>query len=724
MATGEICMETEELLKNLNCDQRAAVLHDHTRNGPLLILAGAGSGKTSVLTRRILYRIAQGALPESILALTFTAKAAHEMDERVKKAFPGAGVRLCTFHSLALSLLRECVDGECNWKRLGFKRAPVPTEGATMFFANELVRSGLRADALPREKLFSKDLPARVSRKLSELRAGVFADGQVVFEDLIHLAIRLLEKEGPAQASARARFREVLVDEYQDIDPSQYRFVRAILGANRNLFVVGDDDQAIYGFRGADIGNILRFRSDFPDSALIRLEWNYRSVPQVLYLANRIFEHKALLFRKTLRAGNMNASPVFRENLPPELWVSGNPEQEMLRIIQKMKEMRMDYALPWKAFAVLVRYNRQRLYYEKALGNSGIPLFGEETEDSPAVDGVQVETVHGSKGLQYPVVFYAGLAEKLTPGECRGTRRVRKMQLSEERRLFYVGVTRAEARLFLLYCRKRHWKGRLTYFKPSRFLKCLPRPLPETFRMPLLFFRIQVVFRVLIYMISAVFALYFRRLFLPKTVEPWIEYKVQDFARFCLRVLRVDLIVENQALLARVDWSRPVVVVGNHQSYSDIPVVFAALSRTIGFLAKKQLGYIPCLRFWMLRLHCLFVDRESPRAARELYQKIDKEKSVPRVFIFPEGTRSRDGKVHEFKSGAFRFACDLNATLLPIAIKGSRACWENRRDLAVARVKAVVLEPVDIAAINPPPRPKQDLLPDVQKRILEALELA
>lgn len=717
-------METEELLKNLNSDQRAAVLHDHSKCGPLLILAGAGSGKTSVLTRRILYRIAQGTPPESILALTFTAKAAHEMDERVKKAFPGAGVRLCTFHSLALSLLRERVDGEYNWMRLGFKQAPVPAEDAGNYFANELVRNGLKATAIPREKLFASDLPQRVSRKLSEIRAGVFASGHVVFEDLIHLAIQLLEKEGPAQAAVRSRFREVLVDEYQDIDPSQYRFVRAILGENRNLFVVGDDDQAIYGFRGADIGNILRFRSDFPDSALIRLEWNYRSVPQVLYLANRIFERKPLLFRKTLRAGNLNCSPIFLENHCPELWVSDNPEQETLRIVQKMKELRLDYEIPWRAFAILVRYNRQRLYYEKALENFGVPLYMEECDDSPEVDGVQVETVHGSKGLQYPVVFYAGLAEKLTPGECRGSRRARNAQLSEERRLFYVGVTRAEALLFLLYCKKRHWKGRLTAFKPSRFLKCLPRPIPETFRMPLLFFRIQAILRVLVYMISAVFVLYFRRIFLSKTLESWIEYKVQDFAKFCLRILRVNLTVENQARLAKVDWSRPVIVVGDHQSYSDIPVVFVALARSIGFLAKKQLGYIPCLRFWMVCLHCLFVDRESSRAARELYQKIDKEKSVPRVFIFPEGTRSKDGEVHKFKSGAFRFACDLKATLVPIAIKGARNCWENRTDLSVTPVKAIILEPIDIAAMNPPPHPKQDLLPNVQKLISEALKNA
>lgn len=242
--------------------------------------------------------------------------------------------------------------------------------------------------------------------------------------------------------------------------------------------------------------------------------------------------------------------------------------------------------------------------------------------------------------------------------------------------------------------------------------------------MPLLFFRIQAILRVLVYMISAVFVLYFRRIFLSKTLESWIEYKVQDFAKFCLRILRVNLTVENQARLAKVDWSRPVIVVGDHQSYSDIPVVFVALARSIGFLAKKQLGYIPCLRFWMVCLHCLFVDRESSRAARELYQKIDKEKSVPRVFIFPEGTRSKDGEVHKFKSGAFRFACDLKATLVPIAIKGARNCWENRTDLSVTPVKAIILEPIDIAAMNPPPHPKQDLLPNVQKLISEALKNA
>ena len=257
----------------------------------------------------------------------------------------------------------------------------------------------------------------------------------------------------------------MLVDEYQDINPSQYLLVRAILGENQNLFAVGDDDQAIYGFRGADIGNVFRFCKDFPHSTLLRLEWNYRSVPQVLNLANNIFQEKPLLLRKTLRAGNNSPKPIFLENRPPEIWVSDDPQTEMLRIVAKIRELREAYDLEFQNFAILVRYNRQRLYYEEALADFCIPVFREAEGDEPEVSGVHIETVHGSKGLQYTVVFYAGLAEKLTPGATEGSRKQKKLQLDEEKRLFYVGVTRAEAVLFLLYCKKRFWKGKLSKFK-------------------------------------------------------------------------------------------------------------------------------------------------------------------------------------------------------------------------------------------------------------------
>ena len=707
-----------EILKGLNSDQKSAVLFDHQKNGPLLILAAAGSGKTSVLTRRIQWRVLQGAKPESILALTFTAKAAAEMRERVQKLFPNADIRLSTFHSLAYSILREKFGEKFGWELVGFLKAPKPGEGECEHFACELVDHHVLPNAIPRDDLFKPDLPCKLCKKLEPIRQGVFKTGNIVFEDLIYLSTELIEKNLTVQKEIRSRFKEVLVDEYQDINPSQYKLVRAILGNNENLFAVGDDDQAIYGFRGADIGNVFRFCKDFPRAKLLRLEWNYRSVPKVLYLANNIFNEKPLLLRKTLRAGNNSLKPIFLENRDPELWESEDPQTEILRIVSKIKELREAYDLEFKNFAILVRYNRQRLYYEEALESFRIPIFREETAESPEVPGVHVETVHGSKGLQYTVVFYAGLSERLTPGECMGSRKQKKIQLEEEKRLFYVGVTRAEAVLILLYCKKRFWKGRLSEFKPSRFLRYLDRPVPEKSHMPLILFKIRVVILVLGYMMFVMPPFLFRCVFMRKTISAWVESRVQAFTKFCFKVLRVHIDVENQSALSRVDWNRPVFVVGNHQSYFDIPIVFWTLGRSIGFFAKKELTYIPFLNFWMKALHCVIVDRNNSKACVAIKDRLESSHETARVFIFPEGTRSKDGTVKPFKSGAFRLATDLNAIILPIYIQGSRSTWETRKDSNRVVVRSTVMEPIDLKVLSAekPINPKTELVPLVYEK--------
>ena len=599
-------MDAEEILKGLNSDQRAAVLHDHEKGAQLLILAGAGSGKTSVLTKRIQYRILCGVEPEKILALTFTAKAAAEMRERVQKLFPDAGVRLCTFHSLALYMLKckipcgegrsptksgmtEGVDaadrkfteqgrseqalrqaqGPYAYELIGFKKMPVPTEFSEREFSQALSKLKLKVK-VSRENLFSDCYGEAVSAKLQPLRDAVLESGQVVFEDLIYSAIRLLETNEAARNYFREQWQEILVDEYQDINPSQYRLVKGLLGDRKQLFVVGDDDQAIYGFRGADIGNIERFCEDFKESTQIRLEWNYRSVPNVLYLANDIFKNKPIHLRKMLRAGNLSGSggnPLYKENRKPEVWVSDNPVEEIQKIVESIRELRLGYDLLWKNFAILVRYNRQRLYYEQALRDYGIPIAGDvvvdagETENgetAPEVtveDGVHIETVHASKGLQYAVVYYAGLCEKLTPGECTGDRKARKKQLDEERRLYYVGVTRAEACLFLLYCKCRFWKGKLRRFRRSRFLPrgTTPLALPpqgwtavsektrgrdSKFKMPVILFRIYVAATVLGYMLMYILTLPFTKPYYGKNFGAWLDHKIQDFSRFCMRRLR------------------------------------------------------------------------------------------------------------------------------------------------------------------------------------------
>ncbi|HPW94310.1 MAG TPA: UvrD-helicase domain-containing protein [Fibrobacteraceae bacterium] len=714
-------MDIGEILKGLNSDQRKAVLHDHEKDAQLLILAGAGSGKTSVLTKRIQYRIASGVCPDSILSLTFTAKAALEMKERVCQIFPEAGVRLCTFHSLALFLLREKVGDSFGYERLGFQKPPIPVESDVGDFACDLVRFGLGAKSVSREELFSLDLSSRLERELIPVRKSILLSGHVIFDDLIYLAIRLLENDPEFRAEFRGRWTEFLVDEYQDINPAQYRLVIALLGDRKSLFVVGDDDQAIYGFRGADIGNIIRFQKDFKESTLIRLEWNYRSTPSILHLANRIFTDKPVTLRKVLRAGNCRQDALFKENRKPEFWESENPVLEMSRIVQRIKEMRLDYDLDYEAFAILVRYNHQRIYYEEALKDYGLPIF--QVEEEGDVKGVHVETVHSSKGLQYPVVFYAGLAEKLTPGSCRGSKKEQKKQIKEERRLFYVGVTRAEALLVLLYCSKRHWKGRLETFRKSRFLKCLEKPLPESI-MPLFLFRIFVLTKILCYMGIGILRLSVLRLVQPGKIKQWVDLQIQAFGAYCIRSLRVDLTIEDQALLGKVDWSRPVVVIGNHQSYADIPVVFLALSRTVGFLAKRELKLIPFLGFWMKKIGCIFIDRNKKGAGLEVKKEILESKEIPCVFIFPEGTRSKNGSMLPFKSGGFRMAVELEATLLPVVLHGTRAVWESRRDSKICKVSARILEPLDTLALKKEGgeiKIREYLMPKIRKQMEDAL---
>ena len=736
-------MDVENLLAGLNSDQRAAVLHDHEKNGQLLILAGAGSGKTSVLTKRIQYRILCGVQPEKILALTFTAKAAAEMRERVQKLFPNAGVRLCTFHSLALFMLKSKVPAKFTeqvrselfaYELVGFKKMPVPTESADKSFMQELAKVGGRKFRFSREELFSDAHPSKLIKKLQPLRERVLVSGQVVFEDLIYQAINLLENHEDARAFFQSQWSEILVDEYQDINPSQYRFVKALLGERKSLFVVGDDDQAIYGFRGADIGNINRFRDDFKESSLIRLEWNYRSVPNILHFSNQIFQNKPIHLRKVLRAGNMNGSggsPIFKENRKPEIWVSEDPVEEMQKIITSIKLLRESYDLKWKNFAILVRYNRQRLYYEEALRDAMLPIAGaagevtgDDMEGGIVEDGIHVETVHASKGLQYAVVYYAGLSEGLTPGTCTGDRKQRKKQLDEERRLFYVGVTRAESFLVLLYCKRRYWKGRLAKLKRSRFLP--KENLKTEIDMPVILFRIYAAARILLFMLEYIVKIAFMYVFRRKDLDPWLEEKVQKFSWFCMRMIRVDLTIEDQAQLAKVDWTRPVFVMGNHRSYLDIPIAFLALQRTVGFIAKTQLQRIPILNFWMHKLGCVFINREKGGGA-EIIQKAVQSGKMPRLFIFPEGTRSKREGMVAFKSGCFRLAVEANAIILPIVTKGSDEAWEHRKNCKHSPVNVKILEPIDTVEFKKEHGgdsmdPRHELLPFVRGKMEEAYD--
>jgi DNA helicase II / ATP-dependent DNA helicase PcrA len=682
-------MAETNLLHGLNTEQKQAVLHSHANEGPLLILAGAGSGKTSVLTKRILYRIGQGANSANILALTFTAKAAGEMDERVKELAPDSKALLCTFHSLALRILKMQIKGVENWKRVGFQKVPIPKEQSDFEFQDWLMELNIKAGSVNRENLFCPELKLG-KEKLEKLRQNVLLNAEIVFEDLIWLSIRLLSEFNEVREHCQNMWNEILIDEYQDINPSQYRLVRAILGDSKNLFAVGDDDQAIYGFRGADIGNILRFQKDFLGCKVLKLEWNYRSTAGILEAANRIFTDKPLAFRKNLRAGALRPYPLFKENRKPEILVSQTAEEEIIKIVYEIKLLKEEYSMKWSDFALLSRYNRQCEYYELALKEHNIPVIEEESPED--FDGVHIETIHASKGLQYPVVFYCGLAESLSPGDG---------DLGEEKRLFYVGVTRAEAHIFFLYCKQRYFKGKLKNFKASRFLKyCEEKKLKKGIRMPVFIFNVLAVTKIIIFMFCHIPIYFFETIFKASTADIWMREKLLHWAKYCLKTLRINLTVGGQYNLAKVDWSRPVIVIANHNSYADIPVVLTSAQRALGFLAKVELSRIPVLSYWMKKIGCVFIKRQASGAGQKFKDKISEISAAKaiNIVIFPEGTRSKTGEMGTWKSGAFRMSVELKATVLPISIKGTAATFEKRKKSnTIQEVSAQVLEPFDVA---------------------------
>ena len=302
----------------LNAAQHAAVAHD---DGPMLVLAGAGSGKTRVLTTRIVRLIAErGVKPHEILAVTFTNKAAGEMRERIARqlGYEPKGMWCGTFHALGARLLRGVAaavgrtasftiydedDSIGALKRILERRGLNPKQ----FSPNAV----LHAISDAKNALVSPSEYSTTARDtFSTAVAGVYFDleaaleraNAVTFDDLLVLPVRALERDPNVLAFYQRRFRYVLVDEYQDTNHAQYRFVQLMGGGHSNVMVVGDDDQSIYGWRGADIRNILEFERGFPGAGIVRLEDNYRSTPNILTLANAVISENKERRGKTLRA--------------------------------------------------------------------------------------------------------------------------------------------------------------------------------------------------------------------------------------------------------------------------------------------------------------------------------------------------------------------------------------------------------------------------------------
>lgn len=369
----------EHLLADLNAAQREAVLHV---DGPLLILAGPGSGKTRVVTHRIAHLLHQGVSPRQILALTFTNKAASEMKQRVDRLAPGQGVWVSTFHRFGARILREYGEFvglapnftiyDTGDSRQVLKRVIEANRVATMHYSADRIAAAISS---AKNKLISSDkYEARSGSPLSSIVAQVYPAYQermlqsaaVDFDDLLMHVAQLLFQNAELRAQLDERFRYVLVDEYQDTNKAQYVILRALSVNYPNLAATGDPDQSIYGWRGADISNILDFESDFPNVKVVRLEQNYRSTRRILRVADELIAHNTRRKKKSLFTENAEGDPV-------RLVTYEDQDEEAASIAHEIRTAIAEGRHRASDFAIFYRVNALSRAIERALRAAGVP---------------------------------------------------------------------------------------------------------------------------------------------------------------------------------------------------------------------------------------------------------------------------------------------------------------------------------------------------------------
>ena len=364
-------------LFDLNPQQLEAVT---TTQGPVLILAGAGTGKTRVITMRITYLLHEGVSPDAVLAVTFTNKAANAMRERVGTMVERAKAKrltICTFHALCVRILRQDIE------RLGYKtNFAIYDEGDQL----GLIRKIISRISAKNEKLdpqLARNLISRAKNqhwKLAEsatdnsLLAAVFeryqeelkAANAVDFDDLLILTVRLLETNPDVTNKWQERFQYLMIDEFQDTNRLQLELVRYLGRRHRNVCVVGDDDQSIYGWRGAEIANILEFEAHFPDPKIIKLEQNYRSSTAILGLANSIIRHNPRRRPKLLWSEKGIGQNVKIVAVPDD-------REEANYVVSELQKQQLEAAELWKRFAIIFRMNAQSRLFEEQLRRLQIP---------------------------------------------------------------------------------------------------------------------------------------------------------------------------------------------------------------------------------------------------------------------------------------------------------------------------------------------------------------
>jgi uncharacterized protein (TIGR00375 family) len=550
-------------LTGLDPDQQAAA---DIITGPLLIVAGPGTGKTRTLTHRLAKIVTEHGVPAAnCLAITFTRRACEEMRERLDALLGdrATGLTVATFHSLGLDLLRDYSD-----------RAGLP---ADFTVADEATRTSVLRDLLPdataNELRKAMEAVSRAKRGASpddvdladRYDKALHAAGLVDFDDLIVLPVRLLRDEPDVAAELRDRFRFVCVDEYQDVDELQYRLLRLLCPPDGNLCAIGDPDQAIYAFRGADVGFFLRFQEDYPAAHTVSLTRNYRSSPVIVASALAAVAPDTLVPDRALHAMRDKDGDAARITIKS----TPDADAEARFVVHTIEEMLggstfhaldsgrastdgVTGGLSFNDIAILYRTGSQARPLMSALTKEGLPFqrrshdrlrdhpgvrmllpylkivretstvsllrtasehaiaeldeaaeeiraalellnplaarhdpdsllaelaLGSEVDTwDPRANRISLLTLHAAKGLEFPVVFIVGCADGLLPLRWPGDE---NDQTAEERRLFFVGVSRAQSHLYLSYASRDDRPGRERDLRPSPFLSVFGQTLAE-----------------------------------------------------------------------------------------------------------------------------------------------------------------------------------------------------------------------------------------------------
>ncbi len=534
-----------QVFEGLNEEQQRAVV---TTEGPLLVVAGPGTGKTLTIVRRLAYLVGRGVPPERILAVTFTNRAAREMRERTDTLLGSRGgkVFIGTFHLLGLRIIMESLQR--GFSVIDRERQTDILKGLT----GGAKKADLMAERISRIKGFIEEIDEETRDVFEAYENTLRNDHLYDFDDLIRVPLAAME-DGTDAESFKRTFSYIMVDEYQDINLAQYRLLRCLVSDEGNICAVGDPDQAIYAFRGADVGNFLNFEKDFPGGLKVTLRQNYRSSKVILGASSDLIGHNTRRMDKELEAVGSKGARITVISAPDE-------KAEAEAIVREIEARvggtshyglltgapGMDFAdCPggFRDFAVIYRTNAQAKALEEVLHRSGIPfqvvggkgaagirmiadhvrrhieegqdaadvlgaaecLCGEPSisEDDraslyqiisayrslpphealtgvmnelsllssgdsfdPRAEALTLMTLHTAKGLEFKVVFIAGVEDGLVPFTLgRG-----ETDMEEERRLLYVGMTRARDDLILTCARNRSLYGRISQSRPSPFL--------------------------------------------------------------------------------------------------------------------------------------------------------------------------------------------------------------------------------------------------------------